>query len=107
MSDRLSLSQVAALMAYAATRAGGQLLFKTPALRGAGDGPLAERIAGFLLKGYFFVALILYAALTVLWVWILSFTQLSTCDFVWAFLHCGMSDGVAGAASMGCHRCLQ
>ena len=77
MSDRLSLSQVAALMAYAATRAGGQLLFKTPALRGAGDGPLAERIAGFLLKGYFFVALIPYAALTVLWVWILSFTQLS------------------------------
>ena len=73
MSDRLSLSQVAALMAYAATTAGG----KTPALRGAGDGPLAERIAGFLLNGYFFVALILYAALTVLWVWILSFTQLS------------------------------
>ena len=54
MSDRLSLSQVAALMAYAATTAGGQLLFKTPALRGAGDGPLAERIAGFLLNGYFF-----------------------------------------------------
>jgi drug/metabolite transporter (DMT)-like permease len=73
MSDRLSLSQVAALMAYAATTAGG----KTPALRGAGDGPLAERIAGFLLNGYFFVALILYARLTVLWVWILSFTPLS------------------------------
>ena len=54
MSDHLSLSQVAALMAYAATTAGGQLLFKTPALRGAGDGPLAERIAGFLLNGYFF-----------------------------------------------------
>ena len=51
MSDRLSLSQVAALMAYAAMTAGGQLLFKTPALRGAGDGPLAERIAGFLLNG--------------------------------------------------------
>jgi hypothetical protein len=77
MSDRLSLSQVATLMAYAATTAGGQLLFKTPALRGAGDGPLAEQIAGFLLNGYFFVALILYAALTVLWVWILSSTQLS------------------------------
>ena len=75
MSDRLSLSQVAALMAYAATTAGGQLLFETPALRRAGDGPLAERIAGFLLNGYFFVALILYAALTVLWVWILSFTK--------------------------------
>jgi hypothetical protein len=44
---------------------------------GAGDGPLAERIDGFLLNGYFFVALILYAALAVLRVWILSFTQLS------------------------------
>jgi hypothetical protein len=44
MSDRLSLSQVAALMGYAAAMAGGQLLFKTAALRGAGDGPLAERI---------------------------------------------------------------
>ena len=75
MSDRLSLSQVAALMAYAATTAGGQLLFETPALRRAGDGPLAERIAGFLLNGYFFVALILYATLTVLWVWILCFTS--------------------------------
>jgi hypothetical protein len=95
-------------MTYAATRAGGQLLFKTPALWVAGDGPLAERIAGFLLKGYFFVALILYAALMVLWVWILSFTQLSGfVYFVWAFLHCGMSDGIAGAASMDCHRCLQ
>jgi drug/metabolite transporter (DMT)-like permease len=77
MSDRLSLSQVAALMTFAAAMAGGQLLFKMAALRGAGDGPLAERIAGFLLNGYFFVALILYAALTVLWVWILSFTPLS------------------------------
>ena len=53
MSDRLSLSQVAALMAYAAAMAGGQLLFKTAALRGAGNGPLAERIAGFLLNGEF------------------------------------------------------
>ena len=51
MSDRLSLSQVAALMGYAAAMAGGQLLFKTAALRGAGDGPPAERIAGFLLNG--------------------------------------------------------
>ncbi len=46
MSDRLSLSQVAALMAYAATTAGGQLLFKTPALRGAVDGPLAPARSG-------------------------------------------------------------
>ena len=77
MSDRLSLSQLVALVAYAAAMAGGQLLFKTAALRGAGHGPLGERAAGFLLNGYFVVALILYAALTVLWVWILSFTPLS------------------------------
>ena len=31
----------------------------------------------FRSTGIFFVALILYAALTVLWVWILSFAQLS------------------------------
>jgi drug/metabolite transporter (DMT)-like permease len=77
MTDRLSLSQISALVAYAAAMAGGQLLFKTAALQGAGDGPLGQRMAGFLLNGYFFVALILYAALTVLWVWILSFTPLS------------------------------
>ena len=119
--------------------AGGQLLFKTAALRGAGDGPLAERIAGFLPNGHFFVALILYAALTDLWVWILSYTPLSraypflalafgltpalvasflpnSCDTARdrhradlgrACLHCGIIDDVAGAASMGCHRCLQ
>jgi drug/metabolite transporter (DMT)-like permease len=34
-------------------------------------------MASFLFNGYFFVALILYAALSVLWVWILSFTPLS------------------------------
>jgi hypothetical protein len=93
----------------------------------------------FCSTGIFFVALILYAALTVLWVWILSFTKLSRtysflalafasrqrlvasflpnrcdtardrhrADLVWTFLHCGMSDGVAGAANMRCHRRLQ
>jgi drug/metabolite transporter (DMT)-like permease len=77
MSDRFSAGQVAILIAYAAAMAGGQLLFKTAAMRGAGAGPLTERIAGSLFNGYFIVALILYAALTVLWVWILSFTPLS------------------------------
>ena len=77
MSDRFSAGQVAILIAYAAAMAGGQLLFKTAAMRGAGAGPLTERIAGSLFNVYFIVALILYAALTVLWVWILSFTPLS------------------------------
>ena len=63
--------------AYAAAMAGGQLLFKIAAMRGAGARHSSERIAGLLLNGYFIVALVLYAALTVLWVWILSFTPLS------------------------------
>jgi multidrug transporter EmrE-like cation transporter len=77
MSDRLSAGQLAILVAYAAAMAGGQLLFKTAAMRGAGAASLTERIAGSLFNAYFIVALILYAALTVLWVWILSFTPLS------------------------------
>jgi multidrug transporter EmrE-like cation transporter len=77
MSDRLSVGQVTILIAYAAAMAGGQLLFKTAAMRGAGAASLTERVAGSLFNGYFIVALILYAALTVLWVWILSFTPLS------------------------------
>ena len=77
MSDRLSAGQVAVLVAYAAAMAGGQLLFKTAAMRGAGATSLAERVASSLFNGYFVVALILYAALTVLWVWILTFTPLA------------------------------
>ena len=77
MSDRLSAGQVALLVAYAAAMAGGQLLFKTAAMRGAGAASLTERIAGSLFNGYFVVALILYAALTVVWVWILTFTPLA------------------------------
>jgi multidrug transporter EmrE-like cation transporter len=77
MSDRLSAGQVAILIAYAAAMAGGQLLFKAAAMRGAGATSLMDRIAGSLLNGYFVVALVLYAALTVLWVWVLSFTPLA------------------------------
>jgi len=77
MSDRLSAVQIAILLAYASAMTGGQLLFKMAALRGTGDGPLVDRLAALLLNGYFLLALGLYAALTVLWVWILSFTPLS------------------------------
>jgi drug/metabolite transporter (DMT)-like permease len=77
MSERLSAGQVAVLVAYAAAMAGGQLLFKTAAMRGAGAASLTERIAGAVFNGYFIVALVLYAALTVLWVWILTFTPLA------------------------------
>jgi len=76
MNDRLSLGQIALLVAYAAGMAAGQLLFKLAALRGA-NGPLGERLPAMIGNGYFASAVLLYAALTVLWVWILSFTPLS------------------------------
>ena len=48
MIERLLPSQIALLTAYAAAMAGGQLLFKMAAMRGAADGPFGERIAGML-----------------------------------------------------------
>ena len=66
MSDRLSLSQVAALMGYAAAMAGGQLLFKRRALRGLAMVRSPSGSPAFCSTGNFFVAIILYAALTVL-----------------------------------------
>jgi drug/metabolite transporter (DMT)-like permease len=77
MTDRLSLTQISILAFYAAGMAGGQLLFKAAAMRFASGATAAERILGLLLNGYFIAALILYAALSVLWVWVLSFTPLS------------------------------
>jgi drug/metabolite transporter (DMT)-like permease len=77
MNDRLSLSQIVMLVAYAGGMAGGQILFKLAALRGAADAPLGERMIAMLSNGFFVAALLLYGALTVLWVWILNFTPLS------------------------------
>jgi drug/metabolite transporter (DMT)-like permease len=77
MSDRLSLAQIVALVAYAGAMAGGQLLFKMAALRAVYEGPFIERAMSLVLNGYFVVALVLYAALAGLWVWILTFTPLS------------------------------
>jgi drug/metabolite transporter (DMT)-like permease len=77
MSARLSLTQVALLCGYAAGMAGGQVLFKLAALRLAGEAPLGERMFALLQSWAFLAALVLYAALALLWVWVLSFTPLS------------------------------
>ena len=77
MNDRLSFAQIALLVAYAAGMVGGQVLFKLAALRAPVEGPLGERLPGLLLNWYFATAVVLYAALSVLWVWILTFTPLS------------------------------
>ena len=77
MNDRLSSVQIALLAAYALAMAGGQMLFKLASARFVGEAPIAERVVAVLQNGYFLAAVTLYLVLTVLWVWILSFTPLS------------------------------
>jgi drug/metabolite transporter (DMT)-like permease len=77
MNAHLSFTQIALLTAYAGGMAGGQLLFKLAALNAVAGTPLGERIFAMILNRFFAVAVLLYAALTVLWVWILTFTPLS------------------------------
>jgi drug/metabolite transporter (DMT)-like permease len=77
MNQGLSLAQVVILCGYAAGMAAGQILFKLASLRLAPDGPLLERMSGLLQNWLFLAALAIYLALSVLWVWILSFTPLS------------------------------
>jgi drug/metabolite transporter (DMT)-like permease len=76
-NDRFALSQAALLLAYAAGMAGGQLLFKAAALRYASEASFGERLLSLVQNAYFLAAIALYVALTVLWVWILTFTPLS------------------------------
>lgn len=77
MTDRLTSGQILLLVAYAAGMAGGQLLFKMAALRVAGDAALGARLLGLMQNGFFLTAIVLYGALSVLWVWVLTFTPLS------------------------------
>lgn len=77
MSARLSIAQIAILSGYAAGMAGGQMLFKLASLRSAGGGSFLERMPGLLHNWMFLTALGLYLGLSILWVWILSFTPLS------------------------------
>ncbi len=77
MSGRLNLGQIALLVAYAVGMAGGQLLFKAAAVRLAGAGPFPARALALLQDGAFISAILLYGILSILWVWLLSFTPLS------------------------------
>ena len=77
MNEGLSSAQIALLVGYAAAMTGGQLLFKVAALRAAAAASPGERLVAMLANGFFLAAVLLYGALAVLWVWILSFTPLS------------------------------
>lgn len=76
MSERLTITQILLLLGYAVAMAGGQLIFKLAANRATPDGSLTDRVFG-LINLYFVLAVLLYAVLSVLWVWILTFTPLS------------------------------
>jgi drug/metabolite transporter (DMT)-like permease len=75
-NDRLTLSQIALLVAYTIGMAGGQILFKLAAVHLNGTG-VAARLLSLTHNLYFVSALVLYGALSLLWVWILTFTPLS------------------------------
>jgi drug/metabolite transporter (DMT)-like permease len=77
MSGRLSIAQIAILCGYAAAMAAGQVLFKLASLRVAATGSWFERAASLLQNPLFLAALAVYLALSVVWVWILSFIPLS------------------------------
>ena len=75
-SDRLTLSQIALLAAYALGMSGGQILFKQAAVHLNGIG-ITDRLLSLMHNLYFVSALVLYGALSLLYVWILTFTPLS------------------------------
>ena len=77
MNDRLSWLQISLLVTYAVAMAGGQILFKLAALQGPASGDFSERLGAMAANKFFAAAIGLYAVLTLLWVWILSFTPLS------------------------------
>jgi drug/metabolite transporter (DMT)-like permease len=78
-ANRLTVAQIALLAAYAIGMSGGQVLFKLAA-DVAGDRigvPIGRQFLLLFCNLYFLLAVVLYAALAPLWVWILSFTPLS------------------------------
>jgi len=77
MDERLSTTQIVLLVIYAAAMSGGQILFKLAALRYSASGNLWERLLALAHNEFFGAAIVLYGALAVFWVWILTFTPLS------------------------------
>jgi drug/metabolite transporter (DMT)-like permease len=77
MTEGLSVVQIAILSFYALGMSGGQILFKLAAMGAPAKGPFPERFFGLMQSSYFLSALAAYSALSIIWVWILTFTPLS------------------------------
>jgi drug/metabolite transporter (DMT)-like permease len=76
-NDRLTLFQIAVLIAYSIGMSVGQVLFKVAANRSNPDRHLGGRLLDLVHDGYFLTAMLLYAGFAVFWVWILTITPLS------------------------------
>jgi multidrug transporter EmrE-like cation transporter len=92
----LTISQIGLLVGYAVAMSLGQLLFKAAAQLGAAEVSLSARLVAIAANGYFVSAMLLYTALTVLWVWVLTFTPLSYA-YPFAALAFGMTPLLAAA----------
>ena len=75
--QQLTIWQIGLLMAYAAAMSAGQLMFKAAAQHGIAESSLSARLLASAGNGYFVTAVLLYIGLTILWVWILTFTPLT------------------------------
>lgn len=76
----MSALHVVLLLAYASGMSAGQLLFKLAAdsaLGAQASGGALDQVARMLLNPFFICAMVMYFALSVMWVWILSFIPLS------------------------------
>ena len=77
MERQLSLTTIGILLSYAVTLAGGQVLFKLAALRFSFSSRWTDNVLSLLVNPYLVLAVLLYALLSVVWVWVLTFVPLS------------------------------
>ena len=77
MERHLSLATIAILLTYSVALAGGQVLFKLAALRFTPAARWSDNVMALALNPYLVVAVLLYALLSVVWVWVLTFVPLS------------------------------
>ena len=77
MMRSLNTGDVALLILYATSLAGGQVLFKYAALTTAEASSGIQKFANLALNPAFILAIVLYAGLSVFWVWLLARVPLS------------------------------
>lgn len=78
MERHLSLATIAILLTYSVALAAGQVLFKLAALRFTPAARWSDNILALALNPYLVLAVVLYALLSAVWVWVLTFVPLST-----------------------------